>query len=45
MPKLETIIQTSLTETPDLALSQAFASTQISTIQSQINDAIEKTIP
>lgn len=44
MPKLETIIQTSLTETPDLALSQAFASTQISTIQSQINDAIEKNL-
>ena len=44
IPKLETIIKTSLIETPDLALSQAFASVQIQTIQSQINDAMEKNL-
>lgn len=42
IPKLGTIIQTSLTETPDLALSQTFASIEPQTTQAQINDAMEK---
>ena len=44
IPKLETIIQTSLTETPDLPLSQVFASIQTPAIQSQINDAVKKNL-
>lgn len=43
-PKLETIIQTSLAETPDLPLSQVFSSIQMSSVQSQINDAVKKNL-
>ena len=41
-PKLESIIQTSLLETPDLQLSQALSSVDSALLHKQIDDAVKK---